>query len=79
MLSNWILHRRYIHWGNTCLFMPLTTCFTVTVNAIKDTQGESLILYQCATYAMYNFSTEKRHIHQGNTSTVNDKMYCLGD
>ena len=43
MLSNWILHRRHIHWGNTCLFLPPTTCFTVTVNEIKDTQFVLLI------------------------------------
>ncbi len=32
MLSNWILHRRHIHWGNTCLFLPPTTCFTITAS-----------------------------------------------
>ncbi len=43
MLSNWILHQWHFHWGNTCLFLPPTTCFTVTVNEIKDTQFVLLI------------------------------------
>jgi hypothetical protein len=43
MLSNWILHQLHFHWGNTCLFLPPTTCFTVTVNEIKDTQFVLLI------------------------------------
>ncbi len=43
MLSNWILHQLHFHWGNSCLFLPPTTCFTVTVNEIKDTQFVLLI------------------------------------
>ncbi len=43
MLSNSMLHLRHIHWGNTCLFLPPTTSFTVTVNEIKDTQFVLLI------------------------------------
>ncbi len=43
MLSNWILHQWHFHWGNTCLFLPPTTCFTVTVNEIRDTQFVLLI------------------------------------
>jgi hypothetical protein len=43
MLSTWILHRRHIHWGNNCLFLLPTTCFTVTVNEIKVTRFVLLI------------------------------------
>ncbi len=37
------LHQWHFHWGNTCLFLPPTTCCTVTVNEIKDTQFVLLI------------------------------------
>ncbi len=50
MLSNWILHRRHIHWGNTCLFLPPTTCFTITVNEIKVTQFVLLIWCRSCEY-----------------------------
>jgi hypothetical protein len=33
MLSNWILHQWHFHWGNTCLFLPPTTCTVQTVAA----------------------------------------------
>ncbi len=56
MLSNWILHRRHIHWGNTCLFLPPTTCFTVTVSAIKDTQFVLLVMPQDTKIVILNRS-----------------------
>jgi hypothetical protein len=71
MLSDWILHRRHIHWGNTCLFLPPTTCFTVTVNEIKDTQFV-LLIYD----AGYKNSIPKQIIPGLEPTTFRESLCC---